>query len=172
MGNIIIVEGIDRVGKTTLCNLLLKELEDFKLIKYDSEIIKCKDRQNNYETDKSLLTLEVCKIFGGLALFDRLHLSDYVYGIVQRNYNKQEAYKNFQMIEQYANQNFKNAILILVKPTDIKRSSEEHGRKLSEHEMWFEDIFELSKIKNKFSCNYNTLDDAIKFVNERLKDEY
>jgi thymidylate kinase len=166
MGNIIIVEGIDRVGKTTLCNLLLKELKDFKLVKYDSQIIQCRDRQNNYETDKSLLTLEMCKIFDGSTLFDRLHLSDYVYGIMQRNYNKQNAYKNFQLIENYINQNFENAILIFVKPTDIKKSSEEHGRNLYWHEMWFEDIFKLSKIKNKISCNYNTLDDAITFVKD------
>lgn len=164
MSNIIIVEGIDRVGKTTLCSQIIAKQNKYKIVKYDSQIIKCKDRQNDYETDKSLLTLEMCKKFDCWALFDRLHLSDYVYGIVQRNYNKRKAYENFQLIEKYINQNFENATLILVKPTDIKRSSEEHGRKLSEHEMWFEDIFELSKIKNKITCDYNTIDNTIKIL--------
>lgn len=167
MGKIIIVEGIDRVGKTTLCNKIHEEI-NLPIFKYDSKLIKREERTNRYETDKTLLTLELCNLFHSFIIFDRLHLSDYVYGIIQRQYDVQEATKNFMLIENYLEDMKDEVILLLVTPTDIQRSSREHGSDLSRHEKLFEEIYNKSKIKNKMKCNYNTLNEVINFIRSTI----
>lgn len=163
---LVIVEGIDRVGKTTLCNEINKET-NFKIFKYNS-LIENKDKTNKYETDKLLLTLEVCKISNPYIIFDRFHLTDFVYGVLQRNYKLKEAYENFEILEKALEKFDNKVVLILVEPVDVERSSKEHGSDLRKHAQLFEALFNESKIKNKIKCNYNTLDEAIKFVKENV----
>lgn len=161
---IIIVEGIDRVGKSILCKKLSKKM-NIPIFKYDSKIIKVNERTNDYETDKTLLTLEFCKMATQFIIFDRLYFSDFVYGVLQRNYGTHHAKQNFKIIEESLEEKLDDVILILVEPTDIKKSSEEHGSDLSKHKKIFDELFTRSKIKNKWKCTYNTIDEAIMFIN-------
>lgn len=168
MANIIIVDGIDRVGKSTLCQML-KEDFNFPIIKYDSKIIKVNERTNDYESDKTLLTLELCNSFDVSVIFDRLYFSDFVYGIIQREYDYKKAKYNFELIEKYINDTKNNVFLIIVVSTDIKRSSIEHGKNLSKHEQMFIKLFSDSTIKNKMICNYNNLEETISFIKNNIE---
>lgn len=158
---IIIVEGIDRVGKTTLCNKL-KDIFGIPILHHESTISNYK-KDNENETDKSLLTLEICKITNSSIILDRFHLSDFVYGMIERNYDIDIAVGNFKKID-YDISDMDDVFLIYVLPTNIKESSNQHGKDLSIYDKEFYDLFKHSKIKNKWRCTYNTLNEAIEFI--------
>lgn len=159
---IIIVEGIDRVGKTTLCNKISEELNvpiykhigDFSYHRMD----------NDNETDKMLQIIEVCRLTDSSIIFDRFHLTDFVYGEIERNYNIDKATQNFKEIDDMLSK-MEDVFLIEVLPTDIKRSSKEHGKDLSIYNDEFKQLYIHSKIKNKWQVTYNTMYEAIQFIN-------
>ena len=156
---IIIVEGIDRVGKTTLCERLRDEMN----VPIHKNVCKTKyeNMDNNYETDKMLQLINICNITDSIVIFDRFHLTDYVYGIIERGYDVHDASVNIADIE---NSLKEDTILLLVEPTNIDKSSNEHGKDLSKHAKMFDEIYKESKIKNKWKCTYNTINEAILFV--------
>ena len=164
---IIIVEGIDRVGKTTLCNKLKEEF-GIPVLHHES-IISNNKKDNENETDKSLLTLEVCNITNSSIILDRFHLSDFVYGMLERNYNIDSAIDHFKMIDNMLTE-MKDVFLIYVLPTDITESSKQHGKDLKIYNGEFYDLFKHSKIENKWRCTYNTLDEAIGFIKANAKE--
>lgn len=165
---IIIVEGIDRVGKSTLCNQLSSK---FKIPIYqhvgDRDLNKI---ISNTETEKNLQLLEICRLTNAFIIFDRLQFTEYVYGVAQRNYQEKEAMENFEKTDKFIVNNLADAILILVSPTDINRSSEEHGRDLSKHNILFDSLYKKSGIKNKFNCTYENLQEAIDFVSAKINE--
>ena len=59
-------------------------------------------------------------------------------------------------------------ILIYVVPTDVRLSSQEHGKNLSRHNAWFNEAYEQTVIENKIKVDYNTLADAVEYVKEVL----
>ena len=163
---IIIVEGIDRVGKTTLCNKISNKF-NVPIYKHVGNF-EYSNMDNNNETDKMLQILQVMKLVGSerILVLDRFHLTDYVYGILNRNYDKDKAKVNFKQIEDFLDKN--EAILIMLEPTDISMSSKEHGEDLSNHYNIFLDIFKESKIKYKWRCTYNTIDEAITYISSSI----
>ena len=165
---IIIIEGIDRVGKSTLC----KELSSKFNIPIYQHIGKrdLNEIKSNSETEKNLQILEICRLTNAFIIFDRLQFTECVYGIVQRGYEEKEAMENFKKTDEFIVKNLADAILILVSPTDIKRSSEEHGRDLSEHNILFDLLYEKSAIKNKFNCTYKNLFEAVEFVSAKINE--
>lgn len=166
---LIIIEGIDRVGKTTLCNKVAKEccipiyrhvgVRDFSKIK------------NSEETDKFKQIVNICTITNANIILDRFHLSDYVYGIIERGYDKKEALHNKQEVESYMHNIKAKVILVLVSPNNLKRSSQEHGKSLVEHNKLFVKAFEESKIIKKINCTYDSLDLAANAIKEELEKE-
>lgn len=161
---IIIVEGIDRVGKTTLVNRIHMET-NYPVYRHvgDRDFTKV---QNEVETDKFLQLIEMCKITHSTVIFDRFHWSDFVYGSVQRHYDFTTALKNKDKIESVLKE--QGAIIILVCPTDIERSSYEHGIDLHRHEHLFQFAFSESKI-DKFICTYETINEAALWVKDKIK---
>ena len=154
----IIVEGIDRVGKTTLCNKLKNE--GFKVFKHDSNKFKLSSMDNDNETDKIIKMHELCKMFNEDIVLDRGYWSDTVYGILERNYDAKKALDNFELVEECIND---DTIILYVSPTDVKWSSERHGKDLKNHNL----LFELLKDKTKcmmIECNFNLLDAAVRLV--------
>lgn len=162
---IVIVEGIDRVGKSTLVDRIQKATgftvyhnnTDFQLEKMD----------NDNETDKMLKMLQMYNIGKPGVIFDRFHWTDFVYGCLQRDYSFTKALQNKDKIE--TELRVQKAVIVLVKPTDIEESSLQHGRDLSRHEQLFELLFNESKLK-KLSCTYNTIYDAQKWVHNEMND--
>lgn len=157
---IIIVEGIDRVGKTTLCNMLSKEF-GINIFKNQSFYGLCISKETEIELINQLINFVNCVNCD--IIFDRLHLTEFVYGLCNRNYANTDIVKIDKKLSEM------NCLLIYVKPTDIDESSKQHGSDLRSHDTCFEAIFKNSKIK-KFSCDYNSLDSAVEFVRNNIKE--
>lgn len=153
---IIIVEGIDRVGKTTLCNMISKEF-GISVFKNKSFYGKCIGKETEIELINQLINFVKCVNCD--VIFDRLHLTEFVYGLWSRNYANTDIMKIDEKLSKM------KCLLIYVKPTDIDESSKQHGSDLQFYDTSFEAIFKNSKIK-KFSCDYNTLSEAVEFVRQ------
>ena len=158
---IIIVEGIDRVGKTTLCNKLSEEL-NIPIFKKDRTNCKISTCQRD----------DILVNFGNAyGLVDAWHmLPDDVHLIVDRFYWTEYVYTKLQRYPTISNELLKSIedhmfeyndkfITIYVKPTNISWSSSMHGSDLSSHLSLFDDIFEQSKLR-KLCTNYHSLDNT------------
>lgn len=165
---LVIVEGIDRVGKTTLCNKLAKEF-GFKIFKEDKRRIRSKELLSfaNYGSMQSIVNCY--KVFGDNLVLDRFHLTEYVYGTIDRKVDSKMAFQIFGMTDKKVSTLGEDVFLVLVMPTNLESSSAEHGSDLSEHEKLFENCFDFSSIKNKVIVDYKTLDNAIRFVKSKLE---
>lgn len=153
---IVVVEGIDRVGKTTLCNKLSKTF-GYKVFKHDGSEFDYSLMDNTNETDKMYQLIELMKLTGGDIIFDRFHLSEFAYGVVNRFYDVNKAYENMLFIDDVLSKT--ESLLIKVKPVDIKRSSEEHGVDLTLYNGLIETGYEASKM-HKCEATYD------QFMNE------
>ena len=161
---VIIVEGIDRVGKTTLVNML-HEATNFPVYKNNTDF-KLADMDNKNETDKMIKMLQICQLSHANIIFDRFHWTDMVYGVVQRGYDYDTAIKNKTLIEDMLIK--MGAMIILVKPTDVYKSSEQHGVNLTEHNYLFKTLYAESSM-SKYSCNFHTLYSAKQWVESTLQ---
>ena len=160
---IIIVEGVDRVGKTTLCNALSNETS-IPIYKHHNIVMNYSDMDNSNETDKMLQLIDVCNITHSSIIFDRFHFSDYVYGTLERGYDTISSIENLKLIDNVLRRS--NALLILMRPTDIKKSSEEHGKDLTLYFKLMQNAYRLSAM-NMITCDYNTMQRAIDYVKEK-----
>lgn len=163
---IIIVEGIDRIGKTTLCNALSERLN---LPIYKEEGVHKKSQEGNMRSQMALLGL--CKVTKCNVIFDRLFTSEFVYGIIDRQNDIFRATKIFfEAINALVK--IDNVVYVGMNPTDVVRSSKEHGKDLSRHVKMFaaanglvERCISISKKNNfvRINCVY---DDIPKLVDE------
>lgn len=163
MNKIIIIEGISRVGKTTLCNKINK-LYNIPIYKHNKNIIQYSDMNDRNEVEKMMVMLDVYRTIPSNIIFDRFHFSNTVYGILLRNYDINESINNIKIIEKYIKSINSRCILIKVSPTDIKESSRQYGRDLTEFENYFQKLYNIS-ILEKYNCNYNNQDELIKKLN-------
>ena len=170
MHMIIIIEGIDRVGKTTIA----KEISDkFNIPIYKQERIggnkvvddnksditkqycnSCK----NYLRAKTLVDFWNWQGFNQHIIMDRFHWTEAVYSLIDRHNMTQ--YHSMRLLEQYMLEQKDNYIVIYVKPVDIKYSSREHGSNLERHEREFDVICRESKL-NKMICTIYSKDMVI-----------
>lgn len=158
---IIVVEGIDRVGKTTLVNTLQK-VTGFPVYK-NCTSFKLEEMDSDNEADKMLKMLQVCELSGADMIFDRFHWTDTVYGCLQRGYNVKNAMANLKAVESKLNE--MEAIIILVRPTNVNKSSAIHGSDLKAHSQMFDMLFNVSNAR-KIACDFNTLGIAAQRVND------
>lgn len=159
MSKIIIVEGIDRVGKTTLIDKIIKELKYAKFIPANADLSYrgYPSLAKIIETEKSFATLATLAALEDTdykIIFDRFHISEYVYGKVDRGYINLDCFHLDEVLAQL------NALLIFVHPTDIDRSSREHGGSLNEHYEAFLEFIDGTKLQ-KLECNYDTIDETV-----------
>ena len=168
---IIIVEGIDRVGKTTLCNMLekrYKNLLDIKRFRDDTRYAHGHtDMDVNTEKINTLMNLIENDIVRNVIL-DRFHLTEFVYGAVEREYGNADMYDIDKRLSEVDKRYNNMVVLIYVVPTDIKASSEEHGRNLERHLKLFNNFYNGSFIENKIKVDYNTLGQALQFIDKLL----
>lgn len=164
---IIVIEGIDRVGKTTLVTRLTNLFEGNKgivtaIIK--DSFLKVSNMMSKEIQAEKLMTEVNC--LSGLSksayadnlvvILDRFHLSEYVYGKCERGYENKDVWNIDKLLN-----NICDVTLVLVNPTSIDRSSKEHGSDLSSHMKEMQDAVLRSSIEQKIVCNYNTLDEAV-----------
>ena len=168
---IIIVEGIDRVGKTTLANKLDTEL-GIDVLKMD------RAGGNNSSTYDSayknfirMMTLVEFWNWNGFdqdIVIDRFHWTEAVYSKVDRNNDK--PLELMKVVENSMLLHRNKYVIVQVQPTDIERSSSEHGSDLSEHEALFDKLYEQSDLQ-KIRCKYGSIDKVVKKIDSYLAEE-
>ena len=160
-GLIVVVEGLERTGKTTLC----KEFEErgFVYFKDYNRINKhiCCGMESRLDT--TLTFLQNLSENGVNVVVDRLHLSEYAYGKIFRKGHSanvdyiDNAISKLNSVLIYCKDNdfeeYKNRMLLKYTPEQVKKLSEE-----------FEYYFDKSEIKNKFEYNFVQYD-VSKYVN-------
>ena len=157
--SVIIIEGIDRVGKTTLANLIKRKF-DAKVFK-DKMLVAEDMKDRTIITEKIVTTVNMLKLWPAdkMLVIDRFHLSEVVYGILDREYVNNDMKKIDGILSE-----IKGIQLILVEPTDIEWSSNQHGSDLENHKKLFDLVYEESKIKDKIKCNYKDFDYVLKML--------
>lgn len=160
---IIVVEGIDRVGKTTLVNKI--ESLGFRTYKHNDKSKDYSKMTDDGETDTMLAMLWLLKLYPeNNIIFDRFHISNTAYGILNRNYDKEKAFQNNKKIDKMLAD--LNAVLVYVEPADLERSNKEHGKDQSECLALTIKLFNNSAIPNKIICNYDSLDKVVEYICE------
>ena len=176
---LVIVEGIDRVGKSTLVEKLVNECgfvqylcesKKFPVWYIDADERKfdafpkicdlgCRD---DVLANLSKMNAEVCMLealmpyVGKPVIIDRLHFSEAVYGNADRDYSCSDAFFDFD----YRLSKL-GATVIYVEPTDIERSSNEHGEDLSLHAKMFDDLLKVSACEVQ-RLKYDQIDEVVK----------
>ena len=154
---IVIVEGIDRVGKTTLVNKLVQGgfinfkdefiLGDHNLLIDNFEDYSVGKCESFYVLAKSLSDS------GKNVVIDRLYLTELVYGACDRLGSNQVAC--FGLDTLFENE---GAILCWVKANDLELSNKLAGVDQTKKEDMFKFYFDLSSNTNKIICDYTTID--------------
>lgn len=160
---IIIVEGIDRVGKTTLCNALSTEL-NIPIFKKD----RTECPLSIYSKDDVLVNfgnacglIDAWRMSNENIIVDRFYWTEYVYTKLERYPAMPMTLTQF--IEDHMFMHNDKFITAYVRPTDIKWSSSQHGSDLSEHLSLFDKVYSCSKLR-KFITNYDKLNEAIRII--------
>lgn len=160
-GLIVVVEGLERTGKTTLC----KEFEKrgFVYFKDYNRINKHLCAGIESRLDTTLTFLQNLSENGVNVVVDRLHISEYVYGKTFRkghaanvNYidNAISKLNSVLILCKFDNdEEYKNRMLLKYVPGYVKELFDE-----------FEYYFEKSEIKNKFEYDFGKYD-VSKYVN-------
>lgn len=174
-GLIVVVEGLERTGKTTLC----KEFEKrgFVYFKDFNRINKhiCLGMESRLDT--TLTFLQNLSENGVNVVVDRLHLSEYAYGKIFRKGHS----SNVDYIDNAISK--LNSVLIYCKDSDFEeyegrmllKYTHEQVKKLSEE---FEYYFDKSEIKNKFvyefteCCSFEYIDYIFEQINYYEYDFY
>lgn len=179
---VIIIEGLDRTGKTTLANELSKRFnipiykkdrEDFPFVTLrDNELINLGD---SIATVK-LFNSELFK--GRHVILDRFHWSEYVFNMVDRGGYLEEKY--LDLVHEEMNKNPSNYIVIHMHPTNLLRCAKEDecGRgidRFAEYYKYFclAQFFCEEKFKDLMVYNscYSGIDTTCKLIGDLIKME-
>ena len=139
---IIAVEGIDRTGKSTFCEALSNNTDFVNFYAPESGIVKNEDKNMYDEADKCLKLAMLAESSAIDVVFDRFHISDFVYGIVNRNYDVDEAMKLFKKVDKKLAK--LGVIIYYFKPKTVAYSSVLEGRDLTKEYELFETFKEAS----------------------------
>ena len=152
---IVVVEGIDRVGKTTLVNKLVKA--GFINLKDEFIINEFVEKFDDYSIGKCESFVQAAKNLeeqGHNVVIDRLHLTEYVYGTIRnRGVNEQAVWAMDMILTNL------DAILCYVRPSNIEISNNEAGINQEKYDEMFEFATKLSSIR-RVVTDYNNLYEA------------
>ena len=161
---VIIVEGIDRVGKTTFCNMLSKEL-GIPILKKDriGEDYYTKEISAYMTYGNALGIVEMAnKDLLKDVIIDRFHWTEAVYGVVNRNCMLSQ---DLMCTLEYKMDREK-FLVVYVKPVDIKMSEEQHGSSLSKHLELYNHL-KSKRILRVIETDYNSLEKTVKDIKEK-----
>lgn len=162
---IIIVEGIDRVGKTTLCDMIEKQL-GMRVYKKEREggnentslpanILNFGNATGHLSFWKS----DVCKDMNFVV--DRFQWTEMVYSKILR-----KTPNGFMNIINSQLEKMDNVVMVLVKPVDLEWSSKKHGSDLSEYDEMFNDLFSEYE-GNKLLASFYNLQETVDILKWR-----
>lgn len=175
---VIIIEGIDRVGKTTLAKKL-SEKYNIPIFKQEriggNEVVLNPVRNGkmvaesnilmNYVRGRTLVDFWNWSGYNQNIIVDRFHWTEAVYSLVDRN--SIEPMHMMMNLEREMLKQKDKYLIIQVMPTCIKESSRQHGKDLSKHQEEFNKLYDESKL-NKYRCSYCSIDMAVDEVYRRL----
>ena len=190
---VIIIEGIDRVGKTTLSEMIEERYRDFMdFIRFRDDTRYVHNHLNKAGNTEKINTLQNL-LEAGLVdniILDRYHITEFVYGAIERSYKNEDMYdidKRLAELDRkdtpeegddgydevdpgmsYDGHIHNDVVLIYMVPTDIKMSSSEHGYNLERHLKWYDNFYKNTLIKNKIRVDYETMEEALDFIDEIL----
>lgn len=177
---VIIIEGIDRVGKTTLANMLSErfnipiykqeriggnEIQLNMSCRNNGRLMKSSNLLMNYTRARTLVDFWNWMGYNENIIMDRFHWTEAVYGLVDRH--SPEVRTMMENIEVEMLKQKDKYLIIQVMPVDIKWSSRQHGSDLTRHQKEFDDLYDKSKM-NKYRCTYFSYDMCIDEVERRL----
>lgn len=167
---IVILEGIDRVGKTTIANELKDKL-GFEIFKKDREEFLSEDgiRNNaliNFGNALGLVDMFNWDGFNQNIVVDRFHWTEAIYSLFDRDQTYSKYY--MQEVERKMLINKDKYLIVYVRPTDIKFSSRMHGSDLSRHLEEFERWYKNCKLP-KYMTTFYSKDLVVKEVERRIK---
>lgn len=173
---IIVVEGIDRVGKTTLCNMLKEVFGDkAKMFKDDfaNFMQSCTNNEKSiaaYSSMNSIIGLSNSLGYDDeVLILDRFHATEFVYGIIEREANEIESLQRFNEIEKKLEMLEKDYLYVYIKPTNVTLSSKLHGSDLQKHDEEFEFIyFNAISPANRMTFDFNSLSIAKDYIYNRF----
>lgn len=170
---IVVVEGIDRVGKTTLCKMLsgLDDMIAFKDL-YCKELTCMSGdvtRLAACSSMKSLIAMyksmkQNSSTSNASITFDRFHLTEAVYGNIERHVSLDVSEGTFKAIDDMLCEFGDEYVLVLVYPTDLEWSEQKHGSSLSKHQDLFSKLFLESKCKHKIRTDFNELSGTFEYI--------
>lgn len=136
---IIIVEGIDGVGKTTLCRKIEKEYG----FKYFNDPYLPGPLEMRIINEKLCTTMELLRLFGKDQdiIIDRFHVSEYVYGLLNRRYLNNYVTRVDRDLAELSKQgyNVKLVLMITESPLHLSLCELEHKTNLDQHQDMFID---------------------------------
>ena len=159
---IIIVEGIDRVGKTTLVNRIAERF-NYKIFK-DTPIHDHSYKNSDIMSEKlNQLVLLIEGKFITDAILDRGYWTEYVYGQINRHYINNDILDFDRRLGK-----LDNVIQIYVQPEDIKWSSEMHGSDLSEHNKLMDKVMFTTNVRT-IKTSFTKFDETMKLLEDIVK---
>lgn len=188
---IVIVEGVDRVGKTTLCEMIEEKYrESMNFMRFRDDTRYAHNylvRAVNTEKINTLQNLIESGFVDNIIL-DRYHMTEFVYGACDRGYNNGDMFDIDRRLAEldrkdtadgegeddidpgmsYLGKFQKDVVLIYMVPTDVARASARHGKNLERHVKWFDDFYKNTKITKKIKVDYPTRWEALDFIDEIL----
>lgn len=172
--SIMIIEGIDRVGKTTLINKLKKYFKNFEnanISVFKDDFIHGSVGKKVYQ-EKVYTTLNILRNFqniideNSIILMDRFYMTEEVYGLVDRGYKP----KLSDLTEELLLKTDYEVLTVFVDPVNLLKSEKEHGNSLSNHLKVFENILKRTKLK-LVRTDYNEINDNFENLIRRIKNE-
>ena len=149
---IFLIDGVDRVGKTTLAEKIA-DFENLPIVHNATGLYGYEDDSHNWDRLFAFLQL----IDSGAvknAIFDRFHLTQYAYSVLDRNYIRENAEYFNRRVDDWLSRYVDPIItLIYVSPDDMRRVNREAGRDLTEHDHMIYEAVKRSKIGNRYMCD-------------------
>lgn len=172
---VIIIEGIDRVGKTTLANMISKKyhIPIFKQERIEKGTLTAFGEVGNYYENyiraKSLVEFWNSDSFTQDIIIDRFHWTEAVYSWVDRDaiIPSKLMLCTDDSVQRLMSKKRDKYIIIYVKPTDIEWSSQQHGKDLHRHNDMFDAVRNYSvrdnilTPSNIIDCTYYEFEDVL-----------
>lgn len=167
---IIILEGIDKVGKTEFAN---KISDKFNIPIYKKNRDECDNYMNpihvNFGSALGLINFwssDACKVYMPNFIIDRFHWTEYVYNLIDRDIHE----ASMGIIEEKMLLDKDRYLIVFLRPVDIKYSSRIHGSDLSKHEKIYEELYN-STMLNKCTGTIYTYDILLNQIEKYISKE-
>lgn len=157
---IVVVEGIDRTGKSTFCEKLSNEL-GYKIFRAPTTVL-VNNQQKDFvnEADKCLKLATLAAISGQDIVFDRLHFSDAVYSITRRNFYQPAVEDIFRTVDKEIARMPVHVVYFIPDADGIEGCEARAGESLKNDKEVFDWCYDVSKCM-KSKARFSEIDDLI-----------